>query len=74
MGVTLNNADYPAMSSTMNTMTDVIKILNEKGIRNKFKVAVGGGPISQAFCDRIGADGYAKNATEAVRLCQGFFK
>jgi corrinoid protein of di/trimethylamine methyltransferase len=62
------------MSSTMDNMSEVIKILNDKGIRNKFKVAVGGGPVSQAFSDRIGADAYAKNATEAVRLCQGLFK
>ena len=40
----------------------------------KKKVTVGGGPVSQAFCDRIGAEGYARNATEAVRLCQGLFK
>jgi len=31
---------------------------------------VGGGPISQAFATRIGADGYAVNAAEAVRLAK----
>jgi len=62
------------MTTTMDNMAEVIKILNDKGIRNQFKVAVGGGPISQAFSKRIGADAYAKNATEAVRVCQGFFK
>jgi corrinoid protein of di/trimethylamine methyltransferase len=61
------------MTTTMGNMAEVIKILNDRGIRNKFKVAVGGGPVSQAFSDRIGADAYAKNATEAVRVCQGFF-
>jgi corrinoid protein of di/trimethylamine methyltransferase len=58
------------MTTTMDAMAEVIKILVEKGVRDKFKVAVGGGPISRAFADRIGADGYGKNATEAVRLCQ----
>lgn len=58
------------MTTTMDAMADVIKILNERNIRQKFKVAVGGGPISQAFADRIGADGYSKNAAEAVRLCK----
>jgi corrinoid protein of di/trimethylamine methyltransferase len=58
------------MTTTMDAMSEVIKILVERGVRDKFKVAVGGGPISKAFADRIGADGYGRNATEAVRLCQ----
>jgi corrinoid protein of di/trimethylamine methyltransferase len=57
------------MTTTMDAMEEVIKILKTRGIREKFRVAVGGGPISQAFADRIGADGYSKNAAEAVRLC-----
>jgi corrinoid protein of di/trimethylamine methyltransferase len=68
------NADLILLSSlmttTMDAMAEVIKLLVERGVRDRFKVAVGGGPISQAFADRIGADGYGKNATEAVRLCQ----
>jgi corrinoid protein of di/trimethylamine methyltransferase len=58
------------MTTTMDAMADVVKILEERKVRNQFKVAVGGGPISKAFADRIGADGYGKNATEAVRLAQ----
>jgi methanogenic corrinoid protein MtbC1 len=61
------------MTTTMDSMAEVVRILEKAGIRNRFKVAVGGGPISQAFADRIGADGYAKNANDAVRLCNGFF-
>jgi corrinoid protein of di/trimethylamine methyltransferase len=57
------------MTTTMDNMEEVVRILVKQGIRDKFKVAVGGGPISQAFADRIGADGYAKNANDAVRLC-----
>jgi corrinoid protein of di/trimethylamine methyltransferase len=68
-----NNAELILLSSlmttTMDAMADVMRILEQRGIRDQFKVAVGGGPISQAFADRIGADGYGKNATEAVRLC-----
>lgn len=67
------NADLILLSSlmttTMDAMADVVRILEKQGIRNRFKVAVGGGPISQSFADRIGADGYGKNATEAERLC-----
>jgi corrinoid protein of di/trimethylamine methyltransferase len=58
------------MTTTMDAMADVVKILKEKNIREKFKVAVGGGPVSQGFADHIGADGYARNAAEAVRLCK----
>ncbi|AEV68891.1 corrinoid protein [Acetivibrio clariflavus] len=67
-----NNADVIALSTlmttTMDRMSDVIGILNEGNIRDKFKVIVGGGPISQSFADKIGADGYSVNAAEAVRL------
>lgn len=60
------------MTTTMDSMKDVITILNERGIRDQFKVAVGGGPVSQSFADRIGADGYSKNAADAVRMCEAF--
>ena len=53
---------------TMDHMATVIKMLKEEGIRNRFKVMVGGGPISQGFADRIGADGYARNASQAAKL------
>jgi len=73
-----NEAELILMSSLMTTTMDgmaaAVKILNDKNVRGKFKVAVGGGPVSKAFADRIGADGYAKNAAEAVRLCKEFAK
>ncbi len=56
------------MSTSMNNMKKVIDLLGEEGIREKVKVVVGGGPISLGFAKKIGADGYAVNATEAVRL------
>jgi methanogenic corrinoid protein MtbC1 len=66
------NADIIAiatlMTTTMDGMGEVIGILHRENIRNHFKVIVGGGPISQSFSDKIGADGYAVNATHAVRL------
>ncbi|WP_298482889.1 corrinoid protein [uncultured Ruminococcus sp.] len=58
------------MTTTMDAMEEVIHILNERGIRDQFKVMVGGGPISQAFSDKIGADGYSKNAADAVKLAK----
>jgi len=58
------------MTTTMDGMAQVVNILKKQGIRENFKVIIGGGPISVAFADKIGADGYSKNAAEAVRLAQ----
>ena len=59
------------MTTTMDGMSTVIELLKEEGIRERFKVLVGGGPISKAFADRIGADGYADNAANAVKVAKG---
>ena len=68
------NADIIALSTLMTTtmdgMGEVVRQLKDQGIRDSFKVIVGGGPISQGFADRIGADGYAGNAADAVRLAR----
>lgn len=58
------------MTTTMEGMNEVIQILNKENIRDNFKVMIGGGPISQSFADKIGADGYSANATEAVALAK----
>jgi methanogenic corrinoid protein MtbC1 len=54
----------------MDTMGKTIQLLCEKGIREKFKVAVGGGPVSPGFAQKIGADGYSSNANQAVTLAK----
>ena len=56
------------MSTSMENMKKVIDALEAAGLRDKVKVIVGGAPISPAFAQRIGADGYSATATEAVRL------
>jgi corrinoid protein of di/trimethylamine methyltransferase len=58
------------MTTTMEGMAEVVRLLESTGVRAQFKVMVGGGPISQAFATRIGADGYSANAAEAVRLAK----
>lgn len=55
------------MTTTMDGMKTVIDKLDENGIRDKYKVMIGGGPISSNFAKRIGADLYTKDANEAVR-------
>lgn len=56
------------MTTTMGGMEEVIIKLKDAGIRDKVKVAIGGGPISKKYADLIGADGYSANAVEAVKL------
>jgi dimethylamine corrinoid protein len=58
------------MTTTMEGMNEVIEILKKENIRENFKVIVGGGPVSQAFADSIGADGYSVNAAAAVILAR----
>jgi len=58
------------MTTTMGGMETVINLLKDAGIREEVKVMIGGGPISQKFADRIGADGYSRNAVEAVKLAK----
>lgn len=54
------------MTTTMPAQRDIIKALNEDGIRGKFKCMFGGAPVTQEWVDQIGADGYGDNAAEAV--------
>jgi methanogenic corrinoid protein MtbC1 len=58
------------MTTTMDGMAGVIEMLQEEGIRDSFKVLVGGGPISSGFANKIGADGYADNAAGAVKTAK----
>jgi len=56
------------MTTTMDAMAEVVTLLRDAGLRDRFRVVVGGGPISQKFSDRIGADGYSASAPGAVKL------
>jgi 5-methyltetrahydrofolate--homocysteine methyltransferase len=60
------------LTTTMPEMQKVIGELKAKGLRGKVKVMVGGAPLDRAFAEKIGADGYGSNATEAVELARRF--
>ena len=66
------NADVIATSAllttTMKAQADLEKLLVEKSMKEKIKTIVGGAPVSQAWADKIGADGYAEDAGGAARL------
>jgi dimethylamine corrinoid protein len=47
---------------------EVIETLKDLKVRDKFFVIVGGGPVSQEWADKIGADGYGSSAVQAVGL------
>jgi trimethylamine corrinoid protein len=56
------------MTTTMPSQRDIVNTLVEEGLREKVKCMFGGAPVSQEWVDRIGADGYADNAADAVRV------
>ena len=58
------------MTTAMPAMREVVEVLENEGVRDRFKVVIGGGPISPAFAEKIGADVYAVNAAEAARLAR----
>ena len=58
------------MTTTMVQMKTVIDNLTNEGIRDKVTVMVGGAPITQGFCDKIGADIYGESASETTRKAQ----
>jgi 5-methyltetrahydrofolate--homocysteine methyltransferase len=58
------------LTTTMGYMREVIKALEQAGIRSRVKVMIGGAPITQRFADEIGADGYSENASGAVVLAR----
>ncbi len=59
-----------SMTTTMITQKDIIKLLEEIGLRDKYKVVIGGGPVTQEWANMIGADGYAENAFGVVHLLE----
>ncbi len=56
------------LTTTMPAMEQVVKTLKEQGL--SAKIIVGGAPVTQAYCDKIGADGYAQDAASAVDLAK----
>jgi len=56
------------LTTTMPEMKRVIEELQTAGLRQGVKVMVGGAPIDARFAEKIGADGYGKDAAEAVQL------
>jgi methanogenic corrinoid protein MtbC1 len=72
--VKTHNAQILAISAllttTMPEMQEILKLADHDGIRDTTKILVGGAPITQAFADEIGADGFGENAGAAVSVAR----
>ena len=60
------------LTTTMCAMEDVVRLASEAGIRDRVKIMVGGAPVDQRFCDRIGADAYTRDAATAADVAAAF--
>ena len=60
------------LTTTMPEILKVIEALRDKGLRKSVKIMVGGAPLNTAFAEKVGADGYGRNAAEAVELARSF--
>lgn len=62
------------LTTTMCEMENVVKKANEAGIHDKVKIMIGGAPVTQSFCDQIGADCYTPDAASAADAAVAFCK
>ena len=60
------------LTTTMPAMRDTVTALNNSAARSRFKVMVGGAPITQEFADEIGADAYTADAASAAQVAKSF--
>jgi corrinoid protein of di/trimethylamine methyltransferase len=58
------------LTTTMPEQEKLIEALQEAGLKDQVKVIVGGAPVTQAWSDQIGADGYAEDAIAAVKVAK----
>jgi corrinoid protein of di/trimethylamine methyltransferase len=62
------------LTTTMNAMRDIVEAAKQKGVRDKVKIMVGGAPVTDTFCQSIGADYYTPDAASAsdvaLQICQ----
>jgi 5-methyltetrahydrofolate--homocysteine methyltransferase len=70
------NVDIVAMSAllttTMPNMESTIQAIEAAGLRDQVKVMIGGAPVTQDYADKIGADGFAPDASQAATLAKSF--
>ena len=60
------------LTTTMDVMRDIVKVSEEAGIRDQVKIMIGGAPVTEAFCQEIGADVYTPDAATAAEAAVNF--
>ena len=60
------------LTTTMGEMKRVVDLFEEKGMRNQVKIMIGGAPVTQNYCDSIGADCYTPDAASAAEAALNF--
>ena len=58
------------LTTTMTNMKNTIEAIEEAGLRDSVKIIIGGAPVTQDYADKIGADGFAPDASRAVNLAK----
>jgi 5-methyltetrahydrofolate--homocysteine methyltransferase len=58
------------LTTTMTYMRTTIEALEEAGLRDQVKVMIGGAPVTAAFAEQVGADGYSPDAASAVDMAR----
>ena len=62
------------LTTTMPEIPKIVKAFEDAGVREQFKIMIGGAPITQDFCDKTGCDAFAKDAGSAaeaaVQICR----
>ncbi|MCX5975750.1 MAG: cobalamin-dependent protein [Coprothermobacterota bacterium] len=59
------------LSTTMLRQKDLVEFLTSRGKKEKYIVIVGGAPVTQEWADKIGADAYARDAQQAIKVLDG---
>ncbi len=60
------------LTTTMPAIGDVIKAFENAGVRDKYYIMIGGAPVSQSFADKVGADAYTSNASDAADVAKEY--
>jgi corrinoid protein of di/trimethylamine methyltransferase len=62
------------LTTTMAYMPDLVKLVGETGERGRFKIMLGGAPVTPEFAAKAGADGYGENAAQAVDVAKNLMQ
>jgi corrinoid protein of di/trimethylamine methyltransferase len=62
------------LTTTMHVMREVVEAAEAANIRDQVKIMIGGAPVTQSFCDKIGADIYTEDAASAAEMAAACYR